>query len=68
MVQKKRIRHDEAGMGLFAAKLRGAGKIFGASYGSLVYSDLSGRLQKYKMYPDEFIYVAVDNFEELTNK
>lgn len=67
-VQPSSIKHPMAGRGLFSMRNIGAGETISYYYGSVVYSDLSGKPQKHRTYGEGVMAVTVQDFEKWAYK
>lgn len=63
-MQKSRIKFDNLGMGLLAAKPSSAVQVSSYYYGFFVYTDLSSQAKKFKIYEDGFLNLIANDFEK----
>ncbi|PXF40303.1 hypothetical protein BWQ96_09986 [Gracilariopsis chorda] len=67
-VGKSTIRHEKAGVGVFATRRIAAGEVVCYFYGTLVYHDLSNRKEVHKTYGEGVMGVKKDRFRKYAVK
>lgn len=63
-INKSTIRHDNAGVGVFATRRIAVGEVVCYFYGTLVYHDLTNRKEVHKTYGDGVMGVTKDRFRK----